>query len=257
MEIKTTNTKTLVKTLDILRSFDDLHTHQKASEIAKRLDLNISTVSRHLSDLMNYGFLEQDSESANYYLGPAIINLAGVALNSNNMYKISHYEVQRLSEKLGMHAGMSILRGNNIVYLFEICTAHSYELLMPIGYERPALTSAMGRVMLADLPIQTVQNMLAKVKINRLTPYTLMDTEEIMNKIKEARELSYTILIDEIKVGTSSIAAAVRNKNGKVIGALALSGETSKFVGAQRKEMVDNVLITANNISAKLGYFPR
>ena len=257
MTTKITQTKTLAKTLEILKSFDDLNTHQKASEIARKLDLNISTVSRHLADLVNYGFLEYDAGHNCYYLGVAVISLGGIALNSNDVYKIAYHEVQGLSRKLDLHACMSILRGTDIIYLFDICTETSFKLLMPVGYARPAATAAMGRVMMTDLTYQSAYSLVAKTKINKMTPYSITAIDEIMEKIDEARETSYSVLVDEIMVGTSSIATAVRNKKGKIIGAIALSVESSRLTKEYEKEIVNHLLITATNISAKLGYFVR
>ena len=76
-------------------------------------------------------------------------------------------------------------------------------------------------------------------------------------KIDEAREASYSVLVDEIMVGTSSVATAVRNKQGKIIGSIALSVESSRLTKEYEKEIVNHLLITATNISDKLGYFLR
>lgn len=250
-------TKTLVKTLEILKSFDDYNTHQKASEIARKLNLNISTVLRHLSDLVNYGFLEQDQETTCYYLGPTVINLAGVALNSHSLYSIAYSEVLKLSRKLDVHVNMSILKEDQIIYLFEVPTENSFDLLMPIGYKRPAATAAMGRVLLAGLKPQTAYYIVSKTKVNKLTPYSLTSVKEIMLKIDSARDNGYSVLTDEIKVGISSISAPVRNRSGEVVAAVATSIETSRLTNEFKKEIIDQLLITVSSISAKLGYFPR
>ncbi|OON95808.1 MAG: hypothetical protein ATN32_01045 [Candidatus Epulonipiscium fishelsonii] len=254
---KTTSTKTLVKTLDILLSFDSICTHQKTSEIARKLNLNISTVSRHLTDLVSYGFLEQDIESGYYYLGSKVIGLAGVALNSSALYKIAYQEVYQLSKKMNLYASMSILKDTNIMHLFDVFTEDTFNLLIPIGYERALASCAMGRIILANLPDSLACSIVSKTKVAKLTPYSINTASEIMEQIFTAKRTSYSILVDEIKIGTSSIATAIYDKNAKVIGAISVSAETNKLNDKYKDEVVNNLLIAANNISAKLGYFPR
>lgn len=257
METNQLNTKSSAKTIDILLSFDHSNTHQKASDIARNLRLNISTVSRHLSDLVSYGLLEQDAESAYYHLGTSALSLAGIALSSNNLYKTAYIDILELSKTMNMHASVSVLRGNSIVYLFEICTPNSLHLLMPVGYARPAAASAMGRVLLADLSPHSAYSIVANTKLNQATPYSVTIVKDIMQKIDFARENLYSVLIDEIKFGTSSIAVAIFDKNHKAIGAVSLSTKTENLTPEKQKEMISNLLTTTNKISAKLGYFVR
>ncbi len=249
--------KTLAKTLEILCSFNALNTHQRASDIAKNLNMNISTVLRHLSDLVNYGFLEQDYETTYYYLGKKVVNLAGVALSSNSLYNIAYSEMYYFNKKMNLHTNMSVLNGTDILYLIEFCTEKSFELLMPVGYTRPAAISAMGRMMLTDLPEKAARAIIKATNITKLTPYTLTNVDDIMNQIALAKKNGFCILTDEIHVGTTSVATAIREKNGKVVASVAVSVDSVKLNGHYKTELIDTLLHYANRVSSKLGYFIR
>lgn len=77
---KASDAKSVSKTLAILSTFDERTPMQRTSDIAARLGMNISTVSRHLNTLLDWGFLRRDDKTGCYYPGTQIISLAGAAL---------------------------------------------------------------------------------------------------------------------------------------------------------------------------------
>ena len=60
---KASDAKSVSKTLAILSTFDERTPMQRTSDIAARLGMNISTVSRHLNTLLDWGFLRRDDET--------------------------------------------------------------------------------------------------------------------------------------------------------------------------------------------------
>lgn len=65
--------KSVSKTLAILSLFSEGERMLRTSEIAERLQMNISTVSRHLNTLLDGGFLQRDDATGYYYPGMEII----------------------------------------------------------------------------------------------------------------------------------------------------------------------------------------
>ena len=63
---KGSNAKSVSKTLEILSTFNELAPEQRTSDIANKLHMNISTVSRHLNTMLDWNFLERD-DSTGYY----------------------------------------------------------------------------------------------------------------------------------------------------------------------------------------------
>ncbi len=91
------NTKSLNKTLAILSTFNEKTPMQRTSDIAAKLGINISTVSRHLNTLLDWGFLQRDDLTGCYYPGMKILELAGTALQNNDIYRYAFPELQKIS----------------------------------------------------------------------------------------------------------------------------------------------------------------
>ena len=100
---RASDAKSVSKTLAILSTFDERTPMQRTSDIAARLGMNISTVSRHLNTLLDWGFLRRDDETGCYYPGTQIISLAGAALQDSDVYRYSFPELQLLSFRYGTY----------------------------------------------------------------------------------------------------------------------------------------------------------
>ena len=115
------NAKSVGKTFAILSSFNETTPTQRTSDIASKLQMNISTVSRHLNTMLDWGYLQRDDATGFYSLGLEIVSLAGAALQNSSIYRFAYPELQRLSYKYGVHSHMSVPRGVEVVHLISIC----------------------------------------------------------------------------------------------------------------------------------------
>ena len=158
---KGSNAKSVSKTLEILSTFNELAPEQRTSDIANKLHMNISTVSRHLNTMLDWNFLERDDSTGYYSLGLEIVALAGAALQNNDVYRHAYPELQQLSYKYGVHSHMGVPRAVDVVHLISICCESTMELLIPMGHCHPMYCSAMGRAMLAYMSQAEVQKVLS------------------------------------------------------------------------------------------------
>ncbi len=142
---KNSNTKSVSKTLAILSTFNEMAPMQRTSDIAMKLNMNISTVSRHLNTLLDMGFLERDEATGFYFLGMEVVSLVGAALQNNDVFRHSYPELQQLSYKFDVHSHMAVPRGKEVVHLISVCCESTMELLIPMGHCHPMFCSAMGR----------------------------------------------------------------------------------------------------------------
>ena len=131
------NAKSVGKTFAILSTFNEATPIQRTSDIASKLHMNISTVSRHLNTMLDWGYLQRDDATGFYSLGLEIVALAGAALQNSSIYRFAYPELQRLSYKYGVHSHMSVPRGVEVVHLISICCENTMELLIPMGHCHP------------------------------------------------------------------------------------------------------------------------
>ncbi|WP_237580197.1 IclR family transcriptional regulator [Candidatus Enterococcus huntleyi] len=250
--------KSLNKTLAILSSFDDQTPIQRTSDIAARLDMNMSTVSRHLNTLLDWGFLDRDEDTGYYYPGVAIVALAGRALQNNDVYRHAFPEVQRLSYRHNVHGHMGVAQKDKIVHLISSCHESSMDLLIPMGYKHPMHCSAMGRVFLAYLSPIEAQQILKSNTLLKYAHHTKVDICDINQELIRTRQQGYCLLVNELAEGIGSIAAPVFNRNREVVAAISVSASARSLADPAREQVLAQaVKAAASRVSSKLGFYPR
>ncbi|OJG43055.1 hypothetical protein RV02_GL002975 [Enterococcus gilvus] len=251
------NTKSLVKTLAMLSSFDEQNPMQRTSDIAERLDMNISTVSRHLNTMLDLGFLERDEYTGYYFPGPEIVALAGRSLQANDVYRYSFPEIHRLSYKYHVCGHMAVPQESEVVHLISSSSENSTDLLIPMGHKHPMYCSAMGRVFLAYLPPIQAQAILKNGNLKKYTFGTKIEISDINQELILTRKRGYCILINELTEGTASLAAPVFNRSREPVASVSVSASARSLSKPEREiELAKAVITAAGRISSKLGYYP-
>ncbi len=250
--------KSLDKALTILMTFSDETPRQRVSDVASRLHMNISTVSRHLSTLLDLGFVERDNATGYYSLGMKLIMLAGISLHNLDVYRHAYPEVIRLCGETNLHCFFGIPYQDKIIHLISFGTDDNIDLFTPIGYHHPLFCSAMGKAVLSMLPYAEAHAILEGQPLQPYAPETITSIPAIEKDLKQIHAQGYATIINELTAGKASISAAVMDRNRRPVGAVSISGSISQLDLANReKELARHVVRTANRISGKMGYFPK
>lgn len=254
---KDTSNKSVGKALSILSTFDEMTPMQRTTDIASRLHMNISTVSRHLNTLLDCGFLDRDDETGFYYPGLKIIALSGAVLQSNDVYRYTLAELPKLTYRLKVHGHMAIPRQGEIVHLLSCSCENTAELVIPAGHRNPMYCSAMGRAMLAFMPVSTAKEIVRNSNRIQYASETKTDIEEIMKELERVRKSGYALVCNELNEGSGTLAAPIFNRQRKPVAAISVASTTYNLRQPEYvREISAAVKATASSISRKLGYFP-
>lgn len=252
------NTQSVQRALMILNTFTEHCPTQRVSDIARKLDLTPSTVSRHLSTLLDAGLVERDAENGCYRLGMQILTLSGVLLHSNDLYRHAYPELQKLSTKTGLHCFLGIPYHCEVIHLASVGEENTAELFTPVGYHHPLFCSAMGKAILAFMDDRERDAILSKSALVKYTPYTITDVFKLKKSFEDIRLCGYAAITEELTIGKSSLAVPILNHKRRPIGAISVSGSVDRVnLRENEKKLAKAVMDVAGKISGKMGYFPR
>jgi IclR family pca regulon transcriptional regulator len=111
----------------------------------------------------------------------------------------------------------------------------------------------MGRVLLADLPTDHLDEHLAAIKLQPLTPRTITDAAALREELDRVRRQGWALVDQELEVGIRSIAAPLRDRSGRAVAALNVSSHAGRVdLGRLRGEFLPALLETAGRISERL-----
>ncbi|MFD6321525.1 IclR family transcriptional regulator [Streptomyces sp. NPDC058442] len=198
------------------------------SELARRVGLPKSTAFRLVAQLTESGFLTRVGR--NYRLSSHVFEL-GNSVDASPvgfLRDVAAPHMAALFQHVGFGVNLAVLDSTSIVYLDRIRGPRSPNLLSRIGARVPALTTALGKVMLAHSSRELIIQALNE-GWPRSTPYTVMRPELMVGQLRQAREAGVAYDREEAMLGLTCVAAPIFDPEGRPVGAISASGSTGRF----------------------------
>ena len=223
------------------------------SEIARRVGLHKSSVSRLIATLAQDRLLERDPETRRIRLGVGLISLAAPLLVNVKVAEAARPYLAELARHSGETISFSIWDGAGAVSLEQALGGNAIAHYAPPGSRNPAHCTASGKLLLAFAPSGEIERTLAR-KLERFTPRTLCDRARLRAELGTIRSHGYALNAGEFAADVGAVAAAVRNVDGDVVGAITATVPMYRFDAARRNELTAMVKDTAAQFSTRLGY---
>jgi DNA-binding IclR family transcriptional regulator len=220
------------------------------SELAARLQLPSSTVHGILRTLAAHGMVEQEPGSLRYMLGPAVLRLSNVYLDSLEFRS----RAQRWTEELARRTGAAVRAG--VLLLDDVIIVHheprpdGSRQMPEVGFVIPAHASALGKALLAFRPDDAAR-VLQTTELRRMTGETIIDPGSFTGHLGEVSRGGVATEHDEAVLGESSVASPVFDATGAAVGALAVVLPSSDW--PPPPGVLDDVREAARNVSRELG----
>jgi IclR family pca regulon transcriptional regulator len=250
--------QSLERGLAILGCFTPERSVLGIADIADDLGMSRSTTHRYVITLVALGYLKQGARRK-YSLGLRVTNLGMSALNSTGLREHAHPYLEELRQRTSYTASLAVLDGSEIVYVdrarsFRRGQSESDLGLAP-GSRLPVYCTAMGKVLMANLPERERSELLASLKLTKRGPNTITSKNALRDELDEVREESFAVNDEELAPELYSIAAPVRNDAREVAAAVNLVADSSMIsLGELVDALSPHLISTANHISACLGY---
>ncbi len=216
---------TVVKALDILDLFVDHPDGLTVTAIAEATGINISTVVRLCATLEGRGYLRRDARAV-YLLGPQIDGLARIYRLQFDLEGIIRPLLAALRDSTGESASFYVLDGDARVCLFRENSEHRIRHVVEEGSRLPLSDGVVGRVLLAFSGAKG-------------------------SDFRQIREDGY--LIDEGREPfTASVSAPVFTRDAQLVGALVVSGLSSRFGKKMRQAALKGLSDAAGTLAETL-----
>jgi IclR family pca regulon transcriptional regulator len=214
--------QSLERGLAVIKSFSEARPQQTLTDVAKVTGLDRAAARRFLLTLEALGYIEHDGKF--FRLRPQTLQLGYSYLASLPWWRSAQQVSERLTRRINVSSAVGVLDGHDIVYV-SYASAGRFPLLLnrSVGTHLPAITSAIGRVVVAGLPPDEIRNWLSKLKVEKLTPFTRTHRGEIDEALREVRNSGYSIVDQELEIGLRSIGVPIRDKGGSVVAGLSVS----------------------------------
>lgn len=247
-------TQSVERALGLLEAFTHDTPELRASELARSSGLGQSTVSRLLATLEASGYVARDERSGLYRLGHRVVTMAGVALNQSAVHREARTIAQVLASDLGLGANVAVRRDDQMLYLLHFEGRRVQRNYTMIGRSGPLHATGIGKALLSELASEAVEAVVG-TELRRYTPSTRTDLRALQRELRSVRDRGYATEVEELALGRACVAAPIRDRGGRIVAALSISGPLSALsLETREAELAGHAIENADQISVGLGY---
>lgn len=181
----------------------------RAQALAQRLELSWTTAYRTLAHLEAHEYLRKDATTGEYAIGARLYLLGAAYLVSNRLAAVAPAFLKRASDERRCAAQANERQGAQVI------TVAAVDPPMPISQTSPGFTfplgvAAKGRLLLAFAPEEVQRAVLMDASVERWAELT------------QIRAQGTALANEDVQPGVGSVAAAVRDRHGDVVGCVSL-----------------------------------
>lgn len=246
-------TETAGRVIDVLLLFTDGTDELGVSRIARELGLSKAVVHRILQTLVARGMVTLDQQTRLYQLGPTTAALGARALRDLDLRAVAAGTLRRLQEETNETVTLTALVPGGRAYVDQIVSTHEVKMTVELGRRFPLHAGSSGKSVLAFLPEQRREEILAN-GLTALTGSTPTDPVELRAELSAIQDLGYASSAGERQADAGSVAAPLFGLDGDVRGAVSICGPRSRFTPEFVRDCAPRVVDAAHHISKALGW---
>lgn len=220
-------------------------------ELTDRTRIPKSTVFRILSTLHDMGYVMRD-ESRNYMVSFALAQLGSNEGNSTALRNAALPYMLDLRKQYGETVNLGMLNLDKVIYAEVVPSEFAVRLQETRGASVSVHASALGKAMLAFSPADLAENLIRRRKLEIITANTISDPNEFTAELKRIRAAGFAFDRGETSLEARCVAAPILDANGMAVGAISISGPSSRFSPRKDSPVIASLLQAAAEISQKL-----
>ncbi len=208
----------LARGLDVIRAFQPRQPVMSLAAMAGATGLARPTVRRILLTLEELGYVR--AAAGGFELTPKVLDLGMSYVLSRNLWAVARPHMEALVARTHESSSIAQLDGSDIVYVARVAVPKIIALAVTIGTRFPAMQTSLGKVLLAGLPPEQVERVLAEPSRSGIAARWRPDLAEREAALREVRARGWSLTDEQLALGIRSVAAPLRDGNGTVIAAM-------------------------------------
>jgi len=209
----------LARGLAVVQTFSHTKRDLTISQISGMTGFSRAAVRRCLYTLVKLSFAGTD-DNRHYYLRPRVLTLGHSYISSMPLAAAAQPILDHVSRVLRESCSIATLDGTEIVYIARANVTRIMSIDLGVGSRLPAFCTTMGRILLANLTPNELDEVLSQVEFKRFTERTVISAEKLRQVLRIVQRNGYSIIDQELEHGLRALAVPIRNPVGKVVAAL-------------------------------------
>lgn len=236
------STQTTFRILEALMELDGAG----VTAVADHLDLPKSNVHNYLSTLEEEEYVVK--RGTTFHVGIRFLELGAYARNRRDLYEIARPELDKIADEEGELVNLLVEEHGRGTYIYRVAGDDAVQVDAHVGTRVHLHCTALGKAILAHLPEERVDEIVTRHSLPEVTDDTITDRDELREALADVRERGIAFDREERVEGLRCAAAPIRSNTGRVLGALSISGPTTRIPDERLEEEIPSLLERATNV---------
>ena len=223
------------------------------SELARLTGIHKATTHRLLTTLLNLGYVERASDGSAYQIGLRISRLRDIAHSRVDLRAAARPALETLRDATRLTVHLAIRSQDEVVVVDKLNPPTSIQMASFIGARNPLHCTALGKSILAALPLDELHALLDRVPLFPRTANTITSRERLLANLDQIRAAGYAVDDVENEEGIRCVGAALFDHNARVVGTCSVTGAVSQIPLNRVRELGWLVKHAADRVSLSLG----
>lgn len=239
------------KAFDLLEILATEDSDITASLLAKKLKLTNIITLRLIMALESRQLVEYDATTGICRLGLSAFRMSQCILNSNSLLKLAHPVMEDLARELDEAIYLTVMKNDEVLFIDMVDSLQRIRTAPLIGHRFPFFTNAAGKAIKA----MSSSDIFSGYGKKRIKKRDIQDIEKLEQELNDIRRSGVAIEAGGLGQDICTVAVAVRDYAGKVVGALTMLAPTFRIVQERlEQEIIPAMQYGAELLSMKFGY---
>lgn len=214
----------------ILLSYSFSQPTLSLAQLAQAARLPKPTAYRIVSSLVANGLIRQ-TEDGRYELGFRLFELGSIAQSRLLLTNVTADAVQILGEETGetVLLAQAEWASRELVIVAKRDAVHPVGVLSPLGRRSPIPPGCLGKAMLAGLPPDRLNELIADLPLRRFTEHTIVGRRALKRELEVTRQRGYALEREEYLAGVSGVGSWIHLGDPRPVGALGVVGPSQRL----------------------------
>lgn len=224
-------------------------TEVRVRRVSEVLNVAPSSAHRLLATLAYRNYLVQDPASKIYRPGIKLINSRALSSDILKLRRIMKPHMEELTEVTRESVSLSRLMGDHIEFIDGVESPRTLRASPRVGARLPAHATAGGKVQLARLTSQEVDDLYPD-GLKSLTAYTETELPQLRKKLERCKKRGYAISREESTEGISAVSVPIQDSHQRTLAALTVLAPTARMPDERLKPLIELLTSVASAVQA-------
>jgi DNA-binding IclR family transcriptional regulator len=223
----------------------------KHVEIAQSLNIPTSSLSGLLATMVAKDHLIYDKENRRYKLGPQVLLLATCYLADLDIVRFAQPIIKEVAMTSDESTSLAIKHGLEAMFVCKQESSHALVPRLGLGERIPLYATAVGKVILAYLSKEELDQYLSSTELITLTKFTITHPQRLLQELKSIRSKGIAISREEQTEGLFAMAAPIFDLTNQVVAGITVAIPKIRF-NRKKEALIKNILLGASTMLSQL-----